>query len=160
MPITIVLEHTSHPGNIGACARAMHTMGIEHLTLLNPCEITEEAYVRARSGKAILEQATMISSAKELGNYHAVYGTTSRHRSLHLPVYSSRAIGPMIGQEAHLNVAILFGNETNGLSNDLLHLCQGRTHCPLHAHRASGQGAKPYHRHRQGRQLRLVNHFH
>jgi tRNA/rRNA methyltransferase len=130
MSITIVLEHTSHPGNIGAVARAMHTMGFSDLLLINPCEITDEAYLRARNGKHILENAQIHQTVNSLESFQIIYGTTSRHRSLNLPVYSSHAITSMIQSESHQEIAILFGNEKNGLSNDLLNTCQGIIEIP------------------------------
>lgn len=130
MAITIVLEHTSHPGNIGACARAMYTMGLKNLILINPCEINEEALLRARNGREILERAKIENSTDILDQFHAIYGTTSRHRSLNLPVYSSNAISDIILQDSEKDIAILFGNEKNGLSNTLLQACQGVIEIP------------------------------
>jgi len=130
MAITIVLEHTSHPGNIGACARAMYTMGFNDLILINPCEINEEALLRARNGHEILTNAKIADNLDILDQFHAIFGTTSRHRSLNLPVYSSNSISDTILQDSKKDTAILFGNEKNGLSNALLQTCQGVIEIP------------------------------
>jgi tRNA/rRNA methyltransferase len=131
MSVTFVLEHTSHPGNIGAVARAMHTMGFTKLILINPCEITEEAYLRARNGRSIIENAVICKDTDILLDFNVLYGTTSRHRSLHLPVYSARIIAPILLSEAKVQkVAVLFGNEKHGLSNKLLNLCQAVIEIP------------------------------
>ena len=126
----IILVETSHPGNIGACARAMYTMGFKNLMLINPCEINEEAMIRARNGRIILENARIEYSLGAIDEFHAVYGTTSRHRSLNLPVYSSNIISDIILQDNEKDIAILFGNEKNGLSNELLQICQGVIEIP------------------------------
>jgi|AntRauTorckE5430_2_1112549.scaffolds.fasta_scaffold00074_16 TrmH family RNA methyltransferase len=131
MSITFVLEHTSHPGNIGGVARAMHTMGLAELILINPCEITDEAYLRARHAKSVIENAKVYQDISVLDGFNVLYGTTSRHRSLHLPVYSSRIIAPILLPESKVQkVAILFGNEKHGLSNELLNLCQAVIEIP------------------------------
>lgn len=121
MSITVVLENTSHPGNIGAVARAMYTMGLSKLILISPCDITEEAYLRARNGKHILEEAVITDDPASLGTFSTIYGTTSRQRALNIPVLSSRDLFKENCNNDH--AAVLFGNETNGLSNELLNLC-------------------------------------
>ena len=121
MSITIVLENTSHPGNIGAVARAMYTMGLSKLMLINPCEVTEEAFLRARNGKSILNDAIITDDLTLLNSFSTIYGTTSRHRALNIPVLSSREL---VKENCNNDsTAVLFGNETNGLSNELLNLC-------------------------------------
>ena len=130
MPISLVLEHPSHPGNIGASARAMHTMGLDKLILINPCELTEEAYLRARNGKYIIEACEIHEDVAFLDRFHLLYGTTSRQRSLHLPVYNASTAATIINQHIDADIAILFGNETNGLSNQLLNKCSAIIEIP------------------------------
>ena len=132
MSITIVLENTSHPGNIGAAARAMYTMGFSQLILINPCDITEESYTRARLGRQIIENAQIAESIDCLTPFHQIYGTTCRQRSLHLPVMSSRGLSGQISHTSESHTAILFGNETNGLSNEMLSVCQAIIEIPTH----------------------------
>jgi tRNA (cytidine32/uridine32-2'-O)-methyltransferase len=120
---SIVLENSTHPGNIGATARAMYTMGFKKLVLINPCELTEEAYFRARKAQFILDEATILDSAEALlDHFDILIGTSSRNRSLHLPVVSSRHI-PDTLFNPEKQTAILFGHEKNGLSNELLNHC-------------------------------------
>ncbi|MDC3181212.1 TrmJ/YjtD family RNA methyltransferase [Gammaproteobacteria bacterium] len=121
--ISIVLENATHPGNIGATARAMYTMGFMDLVLINPCGLTEETFLRARKAKSIIDKATILPSINELiDQFDILVGTSSRHRSLHLPVVSSRHIPDAI-LNPDKKAAILFGHEKNGLSNELLNLC-------------------------------------
>lgn len=130
MPITFVLENTSHPGNIGAAARAMYTMGFEKMILIRPCEITEDAYLRARGGRSIIENAIVSEDLAVLNDFNVIYGTTSRHRSLNLPVYSSKEVVKTILPKSQSNIAVLFGNEKSGLSNALLNLAQAVIEIP------------------------------
>lgn len=132
MPATIVLEHTTHPGNIGAVARAMHAMGLENLILISPAPLDEVAYARARGGSTILEQAVITNDLKVLDNFSQILGTTSRKRALHLPVISSRSLTKIENIHAE-DTAILFGNETNGLSNELLNRCNMIVEIPAKA---------------------------
>lgn len=132
MSIAIVLENTSHPGNIGAAARAMYTMGFDQLILINPCEIIEESYTRARLGRKIIENAQIAESIDCLAPFHQIYGTTCRQRSLHLPVISSRELSGQGLSTQDTHTAILFGNETNGLSNEMLGVCQAIIEIPTY----------------------------
>lgn len=132
MTISIVLENTSHPGNIGAAARAMYTMGFEQLILINPCPITEDSYTRARLGKNIIDNAVIATDLDCLLPFQKIYGTSCRHRSLHLPLVSSKGLSGSIDQHEKCQTAVLFGNETNGLSNEMLAICQAIIEIPTH----------------------------
>ncbi|PWB40786.1 MAG: tRNA (cytosine(32)/uridine(32)-2'-O)-methyltransferase TrmJ [Rhodocyclales bacterium] len=125
--IRIVLSHTSHPGNIGAAARAMKTMGLTQLYLVNPCA-DPDGVGRARSSNArdVLEGAVVCASLEE-----ALEGTvlaaamTARMRELAPPPQWARAAAPqMVAAAAHGPVALVFGNETAGLSNEEVALCR------------------------------------
>ncbi len=132
MAITIVLENTSHPGNIGAAARAMYTMGFDKLLLINPCEITDETFTRARSGRSIVENALISDDIDSLNPYDLIYGATCRQRSLHLPVITSKTLSEHTPLMMGANTAILFGNETNGLSNQMLRICHSIIEIPTY----------------------------
>lgn len=124
--IRIVLSHPQHPGNIGACARAMKTMGLSDLRLVNPREYpSEEANMRARGGLEVLHNARLHSSlAEAIGDCELVIGTSARERFLDYSVLNPREMASRIAQEAFGRpVAIVFGRENNGLDNDELSRC-------------------------------------
>jgi TrmH family RNA methyltransferase len=124
--IRVVLSHPQHPGNIGACARAMKTMGLSDLRLVNPREFpSEEANMRARGGLDVLGAAHVHSSLVEaIAECELVIGTSARERSLDFEVLNPREMADRIANEAAGRpVAILFGRENNGLDNDELSRC-------------------------------------
>ena len=128
--IHIVLENPSHPGNIGAVARAMYTMGFHDLTMLNPCEINDESIMRARKASKVLEHATILKSTDELvSTFDLLIGTSSRSRALHLPVISAQHI-PNHLFNPEKKIGIVFGHEKNGLSNELMNLCSAIIEIP------------------------------
>ena len=132
--IRIVLSHPSHPGNIGATARAMKTMGLTQLTLVAPKLFPDpEADARASGAIDVLEHATVCSSlAEALTGVVLVGGMSARRRDLAASfrwaregamellagVQQSASLGAQMNQ-----VALVFGNETSGLSNDEMALC-------------------------------------
>ncbi len=131
--INIVLLEPSHPGNIGAVARAIKTMGIENLVLVNPKTFPDkQANVRATGALDVLEQATVCSTLKEAINQCTfVVGTSSRERGLSCPDITPRELGKRVWQEVqHGSVAIVFGRESSGLSNEELDFCQYATTIP------------------------------
>lgn len=125
--IRIVLSHTSHPGNIGAAARAMKTMGLTQLYLVNPCA-DPDGVGRARSSNArdVLEGAVVCASlAEALEGTVLAAAMTARQRELAPPPKWAREAAPeMVAAAAHGPVALVFGNETAGLSNEEVALCR------------------------------------
>ena len=127
----IVLIATSHPGNIGAAARAMKTMGLKHLVLVQPSKYPcVEATARASGADDILAQARVCETLDEaLHGCRLVIGTTARSRALSLPVYSPRQCAEKIhGHEGE--AAIVFGREHSGLSNEELQHCHASVQIP------------------------------
>lgn len=126
MNIRIVLVNPSHPGNIGAVARAMKTMGLENLYLVKPKIFPHvDATARATGADDILAKAIITASLSEaLIGSKLVFGTSVRFRTLSLPKLELKAAAKIIQQEAtnHL-VTIIFGRENNGLTNAELELC-------------------------------------
>lgn len=136
--IKIVLSHTSHPGNIGAAARAMKTMGLTQLVLVAPGSFPHDiATARASGAIDILTQAQVCDSlAEALADCALVAGMTARRRDLAVPfmwardaagelVTASRRLEAAVGEvNSRPQVALLFGNETAGLSNLELSHCQ------------------------------------
>ena len=125
--VRVVLSHTSHPGNIGSAARAMKTMGLEHLYLVNPVKFPDkQADIMAVSAVDVLRNAVVCSSLDEaLQGAVLVAGLSARVRDVSQEVLSPREAMPQIVQQAMQQpVALLFGNEMSGLTNDELARCQ------------------------------------
>ncbi len=126
MSIRIVLVGTTHPGNIGACARAMKNMGVSDLALVEPLHFPhEEATARASGAVDILENATVVDSLEEaIEDCVYVAGASARSRSIDWPSMDARngAIR-LIEESRHGIVAVVFGPENSGLSNAHLDHC-------------------------------------
>lgn len=119
-----VLSHTSHPGNIGAAARAIKTMGFSQLALVNPKLFPNpQASAMASGAEDLLGQAGVhdnLSSA--LSGATLVAGVTARRRDLSHAVHSPREAAQLLVQEQR--PVLLFGTEISGLSNSELDHCQ------------------------------------
>jgi tRNA/rRNA methyltransferase len=131
--VRIVLVETSHPGNIGAAARAMKVMGLSGLHLVQPrCAIDDAARARASGALDVLEAAVIDDSldAALAGTVFAA-ACTSRRRDLPHPAYTPRqAVPDLLAQAASAPVAIVFGSETYGLSNPQLAKCRWLINIP------------------------------
>ncbi|QMU62809.1 MAG: TrmJ/YjtD family RNA methyltransferase [Gammaproteobacteria bacterium] len=129
----IVLVEPSHPGNIGAAARAAKTMCIENLVLVNP-EKFPSGEARARSTGAIdvLERAVVCDTLKEaIADCTFVVGASARERGLQCPEIKPDKVGARVWQELEQgNVAIVFGRESSGLTNEELDQCHYLTTIP------------------------------
>ena len=124
--LCVVLVETSHPGNLGAAARAMKTMGFRDLRLVRPCSFpSAEASARAAGADDLLDAARVCNSLVEaVADCVLVTGTTGRSRSLPWPTLSPRRAAPRLAAAAtHGRVALVFGNERSGLDNTDLELC-------------------------------------
>ncbi|WP_223668968.1 RNA methyltransferase [Kangiella shandongensis] len=131
--IKIVLCQTSHPGNIGAAARAMKTMGLQQLVLVQPKEFpSQEALARSSGALDILDNAQVVSSLQEaVEDCRLVIGTSSRSRTLPWPMVEPREIKNIIEKEpSALPMAIVFGRESSGLLNEELQLCHYHVNIP------------------------------
>lgn len=125
--VRVVLSHTSHPGNIGAAARAMKTMGLSRLYLVNPKHFPDEAAdARASGALDVLENARVCGSLDEaLAGTVMAAGVSARRRDLSHPVLMPREAAPRLLEGAvQGEVALLFGTEMSGLSNAELEKCQ------------------------------------
>lgn len=132
---------TSHTGNIGAAARAMKVMGLSELYLVNPKSAPDEQSVAMSSNAIdILDNATIFDTLSEaISDCQLVVGTSARHeRTLTWDIQDSRSCGELIAKHASsqhssskgAKVAILFGRESSGLTNEELAVCQHLVHIP------------------------------
>ena len=126
MSIRIVLVGTTHPGNIGAAARAMKNMGVSELTLVKPRYFPhDEAVARASGAEDILENATVVAKLEEaLHDCIYVVGASARSRSIDWPCLNPRDCAVKLHLESARGVvAAVFGPEKSGLSNAQLDRC-------------------------------------
>ena len=131
--VKVVLVGTTHPGNIGAAARAIKNMGIFNLALVEPKEFPSDiAIYRSKAAKDILENAEIYESLEDaIAGCKLVVGTSARARSVPWPVFNPRdAAEEMSKISKQGNVAIVFGREDRGLTNDELGLCNFHVHIP------------------------------
>ncbi|MCC5862599.1 MAG: tRNA (cytosine(32)/uridine(32)-2'-O)-methyltransferase TrmJ [Gammaproteobacteria bacterium] len=132
-PVRIVLIRTTHPGNIGAAARAMKTMGLRELVLVAPREFPhEEAAARASGADDLLTAARVCATLDEaLAGCGLVMGTSARLRSVAWPQLEPREAAAVLLESAReCPVALLFGTEKSGLSNEELDRCQVLVNIP------------------------------
>jgi tRNA/rRNA methyltransferase len=119
--VRVVLSHTTHPGNIGAAARAMKTMGLHHLYLINPRHFPDpQATAMAAGADDVLQNAVVCSAIDEaLQGVVLTVGMTARQRDISNEVLTPRAAMPLVLQQAATQfVALLFGTEMSGLTNE------------------------------------------
>jgi len=131
--IRIVLVEPTHPGNIGGVARAMKNMGLERLFLVAPRQFpSEEATARASGADDVLEQATVVPRLNDaLVGCHPVVGTTARHRSIEWPTMAPKAMAEiLVSGASETDIAIVFGRESGGLTNQELDRCHWRVEIP------------------------------
>ena len=132
--LNFVLVDTSHPGNIGACARAMNSMGILNLSLVNPKEFpSKESDARAKSGKKVLDKAKIYENLNEaINSSNLVIGTSARSRSMPWPMMEINDLGKVINESLARTekVSIVFGNEAIGLDNEDLGKCDFHLQIP------------------------------
>jgi tRNA (cytidine32/uridine32-2'-O)-methyltransferase len=124
--IRVVLVETSHPGNIGAVARSMKNMGLKRLFLVNP-KTFPSALATERSAGAddILEHAQVVPTLKEaISDCELVLGTSARLRQIPRPTLNPKETAEQIFSYPNLDkVAVIFGTERSGLTNDALAQC-------------------------------------
>jgi TrmH family RNA methyltransferase len=132
-PIRFVLCETSHPGNIGAAARALKTMGFSELVLVNPLDYpSTEAVARAAGATDVLANARVVGNLDEaLEGCGMVVGTSARRRSLQWPELNPRecAAEALLAAETQ-PVAVVFGTERAGLQNEQMDRCNALVYIP------------------------------
>jgi TrmH family RNA methyltransferase len=131
--IRFVLVGTTHPGNIGAAARAMKTMGLSNLHLVEPLHYPNaEATARASGADDVLAKAVVHNSLVDaIAGCQQVYGMSARLRHLPVPIVNPREAVEKIQQvEDDAHIAIVFGREHSGLTNEELDRCQHLINIP------------------------------
>lgn len=124
--IRIVLVETSHTGNMGSVARAMKTMGLTNLWLVNPLvKPDSQAIALAAGASDVIGNASIVDTLDEaLAGCSLVVGTSARSRTLPWPMLDPRECGlKSVSEATHAPVAIVFGRERVGLTNDELQKC-------------------------------------
>ncbi|CAG19161.1 tRNA (cytosine(32)/uridine(32)-2'-O)-methyltransferase TrmJ [Photobacterium profundum] len=131
--ISVVLIGTSHPGNIGSAARAMKVMGLTNLVLVDPaCEIDAKSLALAAGAADVVTNAKIVKTLDEaIADCGLVIGSSARSRTLEWPQLDPRESGIKTIEEAAAHpVAILFGRERTGLTNEELQKCHCHVYIP------------------------------
>ena len=131
--IKVVLVGTTHPGNIGATARAMKNMGIVNMALVEPKEFPSDiATYRSKAAKDVLENAEVFDTLKvAISDCELVIGTSARERKVPWPILNPKDASQEVSRGSLNNkVAVVFGREDRGLTNEELGLCNIHVHIP------------------------------
>ncbi len=131
--VRIVLVNTSHTGNIGSVARAMKTMGLSDLVLVDPVkEPDSHASALAAGATDILGNARIVSELKDaISDCSLAVAASARSRTLSWPMLEPRECGEKVVVEGKKGkVALVFGRENSGLTNEELQQCQFHVHIP------------------------------
>lgn len=130
--VRVVLVGTTHPGNIGSAARAMKTMGVTELVLVAPEFFPHSrATALATTAADVLERARVVPTLREaISDCHIVIGTSAKSRSLPWPQLTAREVGTTAAAKSDQHIALVFGRERDGLSNDELQQCHYHVHIP------------------------------
>ncbi len=126
--LRFVLVGTSHPGNVGAAARAIKTMGFGQLVLVNPrfadAARQEEAIAFASGAQDVLESAQVAATIEEaLAGCNFAAALSARLREFSPPVVTPRALARQLAADASLDAALVFGSERYGLPNEVVEKC-------------------------------------
>lgn len=131
--VRVVLLHTTHPGNIGATARAMKTMGLRHLYLVKPKTFPSDVAV-ARSSHAddILDGAIVVETLEQaIGDCQFVVGTGDRTRTVPWPLFRPREMALHARSlPSDQQIAVVFGREDIGMTNDQMMACNAQVQIP------------------------------
>jgi len=131
--VRIILVGTQHPGNIGAAARALKTMGLSQLVLVAPEKpLDDDAYRRSAGAEDVLDAAPVHATlAEAVADCRLVLGCTARSRRVQLEqLEPDQAAQRLLGAAPEGPVALVFGRERTGLTNEELQLCHASVHIP------------------------------
>jgi tRNA/rRNA methyltransferase/tRNA (cytidine32/uridine32-2'-O)-methyltransferase len=136
----VVLVETSHPGNIGAVARAMKNMGMNQLRLVKPKYFPHaDATARASGADDVLKTASVHDSLQDaIADCRIVLGASARDRTISWPSVTARECAEKwVGAAGTINIALVFGRENSGLKNHELDLCHYLLRIPCNAEYSS-----------------------
>lgn len=135
----VVLVETSHPGNIGAVARAMKNMGMDQLRLVSPKLFPHaDATARASGADDVLRGAVVYDSLQDaIADCQIVLGSSARDRTISWPSVTARECAEKWGCNTDENIALVFGRENSGLKNHELDLCHYLLRIPCNPHYSS-----------------------
>ena len=131
--VRIILIGTSHPGNIGSAARAMKTMGLSNLVLVDPeCSVDGKSRALSAGATDVLENRQVFATLDEaIADCGLVIGASARPRTLDWPMLDPREMGEKAVIEGQKHpIALVFGRENSGLSNDELQKCHFHVFIP------------------------------
>lgn len=131
--VRIILVNTSDCRNIGSAARAMKTMGLSQLILVDPIEMPNgQAQALAAGATDVLANARVVNTlAEAITDCGLVVGTSARSRTLPWPMLEPRGCGEkLVAEASNFPVALVFGRESSGLTNDELQLCHFHVQIP------------------------------
>ena len=123
-----ILVEPSHPGNIGATARAIKNMGFKNLSLINPKNFpNDDAFYRAKGAKDILENIQIYEDlSAALDKSTLIFGTSARTRTIPWPTKNSSELSSILKkalESSNAKISFLFGREISGLTNEELQMC-------------------------------------
>jgi tRNA/rRNA methyltransferase len=124
--VSIILINPEFPENIGSVARCIKNMGLKDLRLIDPVPYKRiETYALAHRSKDIVDKASVYDNLEEaLKPFHFIVGTTQRVRGRHLPLYTPQEVITQINSLGRKNkIALIFGRESKGLTNEELRYC-------------------------------------
>jgi tRNA (cytidine32/uridine32-2'-O)-methyltransferase len=131
--IRIVLMNTTHPGNIGAAARAMKNMGLSRLYLVEPRRFPapEAEWLAAGAGDVLRSAVVVPTLQAAIGDCHLVVGTSARERNIPWPLFVARdSATQLMAEPSTSQIAVVFGREDRGLTNEELRMCQHHVYIP------------------------------
>lgn len=140
--LRFILVETSHPGNVGAAARAIKTMGFNRLILVRPrfqnVLTHEEAVAFASGAQDILEKAEIVDSIDQaLENCQFAAAISARLREFSPPILTPRQFAETVLPDKNTDCALVFGSERYGLPNEVVEQCQALINIPAHPEYAS-----------------------
>jgi tRNA (cytidine32/uridine32-2'-O)-methyltransferase len=131
--IVVILVETETPGNLGASARAMKSMGLTSLRLVNPSRReSRDAYVRAVYAQDVLQHADHFATLNEaIADCAIVIGTTGKIERLDQPRYTPKELVSFLHTyHSTAKIALVFGRESQGLTVEELSLCHAHVRIP------------------------------
>lgn len=138
--VSVVLVDPTQPGNVGATARAMDNMGVTDLRLVNPCHYFHaDARMFSMNARYLLHQAKTFDTLREaIADKQLIIGTTARSREKIRSLKNIRDLGDILTRyQEGIGIAVVFGTEQSGLTNDDLNLCNEWVYIPTYGRSSS-----------------------